>query len=381
MKPEALISPHNDMALWTAMFVLVAFAFWAERTRLGKSVSGIMLAIAVSMTLSNLNILPKSAPAYDVVWTYLIPLSIPLLLFKADLRRIIPETKGMLLAFLFGALGTTVGAVIGVHVLPLGESAPSLAGIFSATYIGGSMNMAAVGAALGVHKDLLTASVAADNFVGVLYLALLAMMPMFTFLRRWIPSDIIERAEKSADAEAEHSVEHSALNPFHIALALSLSFAICTASNALSAYLGIGTYNILFVTAFSVLIANAIPQHMKKLEGDYETGLIFMYLFFIIVGAGADIAAMFENALIIAAFCAIILFFHMVTIFGAGWFFKLDLAEIIIASNACSSGPASAVALAAGKSWKELITPAVMLGVFGYVIANFIGISLAGLLS
>jgi uncharacterized membrane protein len=59
--------------------------------------------------LSNFSIIPKSAPAYDVIGGYLLPLAIPLLLFKADLRQIIPETKGLLIAFLFGTLGTILG--------------------------------------------------------------------------------------------------------------------------------------------------------------------------------------------------------------------------------------------------------------------------------
>ena len=33
-------------------------------------------------------VIPSSAPAYDVVWTFLVPLAIPLLLFTADLKQV-----------------------------------------------------------------------------------------------------------------------------------------------------------------------------------------------------------------------------------------------------------------------------------------------------
>ena len=43
--------------------------------------------------------LPTQAPIYDVTWTYLVPLAIPLLLLRADLRRILREAGPTLVAF------------------------------------------------------------------------------------------------------------------------------------------------------------------------------------------------------------------------------------------------------------------------------------------
>lgn len=378
---ELLLLPEWSFLLWAVMFGLVAFAFWAETTRVGRNVSGVMLALALAMLLSNIGLIPKSAPAYGIVWSWLVPLAIPLLLFKADLRRIIPETGGMFIAFLLGVTGTVIGTVIGVMILPLGDEAGKLAGIFSATYIGGSMNMAAVAEVVQIDSALLTASVAADNVVGVVYLGLLAVMPAMALLRRWLPSAIIEAAEENDKLEVVHEAESSNLNLLHISFALFLGLLICALGNALANLAGVSNYGILFITAITVAIANIFPRQLRKLEGDYEIGMLFMYLFFIIVGAGADIARLLDSALIIALFSVIIISCHFLAIFGGSRFFKLDLAEVIIASNACVGGPAPAAALAAGKRWPTLITPAVMLGVFGYVIANFIGVTMATLFS
>lgn len=100
---------------------------------------------------------------------------------KGHLKRVISETGGMLIAFFFGAIGTTVGALLGYFLLPLGEHAPKLAGVFSATYIGGSMNMAAVSQSVSLDPAVAVASVAADNVVGVVYLAFLALVPSMVF--------------------------------------------------------------------------------------------------------------------------------------------------------------------------------------------------------
>ena len=159
-----LIGPENHWWLWTVLLAAGAFGLWSERTRWGARLSGAVVAIGATMLLSNLGVIPVRAPAYDVVWSYLVPLAIPLLLLRADLRRILREAGPTLLAFAVGAVGTVVGTVIAYRVVPLGEEGWKLASIFSATYIGGSMNYAAAAEAVGLRSgDLLSAGVAADN--------------------------------------------------------------------------------------------------------------------------------------------------------------------------------------------------------------------------
>jgi len=374
----SLISPDWHFAVWASLLAVASFGLWAETNRLGRTLSGVVIAMGGAMILSNIGIMPKAAPAYDVVWTYMVPMAIPMLLFKADLRRIIPETKGMLAAFLLGAVGTFCGALIGFGLLPLGEGGAAITGAMAASYIGGSMNYAAVGEVLEIESSLFLAGAAADNVIGVLYMAGLALMPALGFLRRWLPSPIIEAAERDVELEIEHKVETVNLNLLHISLSLLLSLTICAVSYMLAGWLDITRFSILFITGITVAVANLFPKAMEVLEGDFEVGILMMYLFFVTVGASADIAAMVDSAMIIVLLVTIIVVVHMVVVFVGSRFFKLDLAEVIIASNACSAGPTTAAALAASKGWRSLVTPAVMCGVFGYVIANFVGVFLGG---
>ncbi|MBL4893322.1 MAG: DUF819 family protein [Emcibacter sp.] len=374
-----LIHADWTFALWAALMFLAALGFWADKTRLGSNISGAAIILATAMALSNFGVLPKEAETYNVIWSYLVPLAIPLLLLKADLRRVISETKGMLAAFFLGAIGTTLGALIGYYLLPLGEQAPKLAGVFSATYIGGSMNMAAVTQAVELDPSIAAASVAADNVVGVMYLAFLALVPSLAFAQRWFekskPSVSNTEKDSPSDLREEHVV---AIDLKSMGLALGLSFAICAVGKYLADMFNVGGYSIMFITAITILLANIFPKQLKRLKGDYEVGLFFMYLFFAAIGISADLVAMLDKAVIIAVYAAIIVVCHAVVIFGAGRFFKLDLMEVVIASNACASGPAGAAALAAGKGRRDLVAPAVLLGVFGYAVANFVGVGLSG---
>ncbi len=373
-----LIQAEWTLALWAALMFLAALGFWSDRTRIGRNVSGVAIILAVAMASSNLGVLPKSSDAYNVVWIYLVPLAIPLLLFKANLRSVLAETGSMMAAFILGAIGTTIGALLGYWVLPLGEHGSDLAGIFSATYIGGSMNMAAVGQALEVDPSVMTASVAADNVVGVMYLAFLAMVPTLALFRWWY------RNSRQADASLQQTNEQiaaennaSELNLAHAGFALGLSFLICAISTVLAERLGVGSYSILFITALALILANLFPRQLAQLKGDYEIGIFFMYVFFAAIGISADIGAMISSALILAVYTVIIIICHATLIFAGSRWFKLELMEVVIASNACAAGPASAAALAAGKGRRDLVAPAVLLGVFGYAVANFVGIGLA----
>ena len=378
MSYAPLIRPEWTFVLWAVLALLAALGFWSERTRIGRHVSGAAILLVGGIALSNLGVLPRSAPAYDAVWSYLVPLAIPLLLLKADLRRVITETRSMLSAFLFGAAGTVLGALLGLWLLPLGEHAAKLAGVFSATYIGGSMNLVAVSQAVELEPTLASAAVAADSVVGVLYLAFLAAVPSLALFRRWFafeaaaPQVAGETAPQPADAAVR-------LDLAHLGAALGLAFLICAAGEALAQAFGLQSYTILFTTTLTVVLANLFPRQLGALQGDRETGMLFMYVFFAAIGLSADIGAMLDKAIMIAALAALILLCQALLLFVSSRLRRIDLLETVIASSACAGGPATAAALAASRARPDLVAPAVLLGVFGYVIANFIGIAIARL--
>lgn len=381
MISQSFIQADWTLALWAFLVGITAFGFWAETTKFGRNLSGAAVVICTSMLLSNLNILPQSAEAYGVVWAYLVPLAIPLLLLKANLRRLFSETGGMIIAFVMGVIGTTFGAVLGYMLLPLGVEGHKLAGVFSATYIGGSMNMAAVMQSVDLSPSVASASIAVDNVIGVVYLTFLAIIPSIAFFRWWLNAAIPAKGGYQEDISEEPQEKHVSLNLQHLGVALALAFCLCALGTSFAELLGVGGYSILFITALTLAVANFFPQLTQKVQGDYEIGIFFMYLFFAAIGATADLSAMFKNAAVIGAYASLIIVCHGLVIFGVSRFFNLKLFDVIVASNACVIGPASAAALAAGKGRSDLVTPAILLGVMGYAVANFIGVGLSLILA
>ena len=55
------------------------------------------------------------------------------------------------------------------------------------------------------------------------------------------------------------------------------------------------------------------------------------------------------------------------------YFFKFNLEDAIIASNANIGGPTTAAGMAISQGWVKLVGPAMLVGVLGYVVGNYAG--------
>ena len=366
---NTLISPDQTWALWAVLLSAAAFGLWAERTRWGSRLSGAVIAIGTTFVLSNLRVIPAEAPAYGAVWSYLVPLAIPLLLFKADLRRIIREAGPTLIAFLAGAVGTVLGTWIAFQIVPLGEEGWKLAGIFCATYVGGSLNYMASAEALGLRSgDLLAAGVAADNLAMTLYFLVLFSLPSLPWLRRRYVNRVIEN-----DIEPDESGPRISVRS--MATAIAIAATVCAVGYGLAEALGVGSSGILVMTALIVAGATLFPRRMGALAGAHELGVLLMQVFFAAIGASASIILVITHGVMLFVFAIAILAVHLVFILVACRLLGLDLAEIVIASNANMGGPASAAAMAVARRWEALVIPAILCGTLGYAIATFVGVA------
>jgi uncharacterized membrane protein len=379
----ALIGADQTFALSAVMMVTVAFGLWAESRSWGQKLGGPMILLAIAMALSNLQIIPYSAPVYDSLAGILVPMAIPLLILRADFKTIFSESGPMFVTFLVATGATIIGAFAGALVINLGPLEAEIAGTVASSYIGGSLNYVATANVVGLNESsIYMAGLSADAVGAVFFLVLLMLMPAIRFIRNALPSKFIG-ANGSEETEKSAVVAPPEVQPFNlrqIANGLAVSLAVCAVSMLLTAVLDMESLFILIVTALSLLVANFAKPILRHVSSEFEVGTLFMYLFFVIIGAGANLADVMSSAFPILLFIMVMVVVHLVVIVAVGKLMKLDLAEVMIASNACILGPAPAAALAASKGWRPLVTPGIMVGLFGYAIATFIGVTLTTLL-
>ena len=375
----ALIPASQSAALAAVVFGLAWLGFWIDRQPIASRVPGVPWVIAGGLLLSNTAVIPNEAPVYGFVGQYLLPLGVACLLFKANLRAIFSLSGWVLAAFLAPSAGLCLGAIAGFYLFDLGPAGAKVAGTYAGAFIGGVVNFVAIAEAVRMTPTEFSVSLGASAPVSVLGLLALVSLPSIPFIRRRIASRIIDEAERPA-AEGG-AVEGTPFRLDHVAATIAIGLAVCAVAEFICARYGLGTYRLFVVTIMVVALANALPRFFGALQGDFQTGMLCMYAFFAMIGAGTDAVSFVRSAPILFVFCAFMIAVHFVVLLIAARVFRWDLAEVVIGSAAAIVGPAAGAGIASAKGWRTLITPAISVGILGYVVANFIGVAIYRLLS
>jgi uncharacterized membrane protein len=380
----SLISADQTFQLAAILLALAAFGFWVETTRVGQKLSGVLIILFLAVVLSNIKLIPHSANMYGSIGSLLVPLAIPMLLFQADLKRVLAEIGPMLKAFIASAGVISVSIVLLTVLFDIGEYEAEVAGTLAASYIGGSLNFVATAQAVELNSNPshYVAALTADTIGAIFFMLVLMLMPALAFVRRAMPSAYISNDGVALGRKENTEMETTAttFNIIGLAAALATSMVICALGQVIASAIGMDNYFILIITILALIIANFAKPLVRRFSAEFEVGTFFMYLFFVTIGASADLTTIAGIALpYVLLICGSVgIFFVLIIIVGK--ILRLDLAELMIASNACILGPATAAALAAGQGWRDLVTPGMLTGILGYSIGTFVGVAITQLL-
>ncbi|CAI9274040.1 unnamed protein product [Lactuca saligna] len=359
-----LISPNDHWGIWTALFATGAFGLWSERTKIGGMISAALVSILLGLAASNMGIIPHEAHAYSIVMEFILPLTIPLMLFRADMRNVIKSTGKLLLAFLIGSVATTFGTLVAFWIVPmrsLGQDSWKIASALMASYIGGAINYVAVSDALGVSPSVVAAGVAADNVICAIY-----FMVLFA-LGSKIPSEALPPTE-----DPRNNLEGNVAT-IQTATALAVSFAICKVSTHIIQVLKLPGGTLPAITATVVILATLLPRQIGYLApaGDVVAA-ISIQVFFAVLGASGSIWNVIMVAPSVFVFAFIQITVHLLVILGLGKLLRLDLKLLLLASNANIGGPTTASGMATAKGWGSLVIPGILVGIFGISTATYL---------
>ena len=396
-----LISADNHLLLWTFLMLAASVAIYIElNCRWAAKIPGAVLALLIALAASNFGLIPTDAPAYDAVWGYIVPLAIPLLLFQLDLHALFKESGRLLIIFLISSVGTMLGALIGFFMLK--DHIPELSkitGMISASYTGGGVNFAAMTARLEPSKDITAATIVADNLMMACYFFILIGISGSYAVRKIWGSPYQDELDKNGTSNQNMAADYWQTKPISlqsIALSLGASMAIVavafTVSKWLKGILGEGSNmatNMLFslvtdkyllLTSLTLLVIALFRNGVRKLDGSQELGTYGIYLFFVVIGIPASIPLIIQNAPLLFVFTLTVAMVNLLITLIFGKLLKFSIEEIVLACNANVGGPTTAAALAIGKGWRDLIGPILLIGTVGYIIGNYVGMFIYGLI-
>lgn len=401
---NTLVSPENTWVLMSVMLISVAVSVYLEQTYAWASrISGAVIALIFALVLVNTNIIPPHAELYDdIVWGYVVPIAIPLLLLQTNIVKIWRETGRLLVIFLIGAAGTICGALIGCVLLGSAiDGLPKVAAMMTGSYIGGGVNFTALADAFKVSGTLVSSTIVADNLNMAIYFLILLAIAGNAFFRRIYTHPLIDAVEKNGESDEGKTLAaqywgRKDISLRDIAMCVTYAVVVVTVSKFIGATLGtvispdanwftkmcntfLGSQYV-WITLISMIFATFFEKQASAMNGAQEIGTFFIYMFFFVIGVPASIMEILTNAPLLFVFCLVMVVVNMLFCLIGGKMLGFALEDILIASNANIGGPTTAAGMAISQGWNALVGPAMLVGTLGYVIGTYLGIIVGSLL-
>ncbi len=376
----------NSLFILAVLCLNVVLSEWLVRRTFCRHFGTALLVIIVTAVASNAGLIPASGtpvPVYDAVFKYLAPVGIFWLLLKVNLRDILRAGLPVLVMFLIGSLGTTVGVVVGMWAIggaeSIGVSYGHVGAMFVGTYTGGSVNFNALAFHYGVAEDgtLYTTSMVADNIATAVWMVATIAIPR-TLLSVWPRRRAAVLQAPASEPATDAADDRETLDPLALALMLAAGAGALLVSNLVVDSLserGIQVPSILIITTIALILAQ-IPA-VGRLKGARLLGMFSVYVFLAVIGSQCDLWALGRVgglAVTMVAFVTVVVAVHGVITFGAGAILRVDLDVVAVASQANIGGGTSALALARSLNRPDLVLPAILIGSLGLALGTYLGL-------
>ncbi|PZX59223.1 putative membrane protein [Algoriphagus ratkowskyi] len=363
--------------------IFVLMSVWLAKFRGWKALGTPILVILIAAIASNFGIIPTATsgnPVYTGVFMYLAPMGIFIALLEVDLKSLKKAGGPILFMFGIGGLGTIIGVLVAWFLVQpaaeIGSMANAVAGMYTGTYIGGSLNFNAIALSYQVNEnaDLYAATTVVDNLIGMPWIIATLILPKY--LQRFFP----RKKLMSADNELQKIKKHEAISMSGMATILGLAFL----SLAFSKFVFLAfpqIPEIITLTTLALILAQ-LP-FAKKLSGTHTIGFFLILLFLATIGTLCDLGTLSgigELAATLFLFVTIIVLIHGLVIFGVGALFKVDWDVIAVASQANVGGNTTALAAAESLDRPDLLIPGVLVGSLGNALGTYAGFFIAGML-
>ena len=362
--------------------IAVFFANWLTRFPWGKTVGTPIWVILICALLSNLGVIPSAmegSPVYDGVFLYLAPLGIFIALLEVDLKSVKKAGLPLLLMFLLGSLATVIGVIVSWFLVnpavQIGDLAPAVAGVFTGTYIGGSINFNAIALHYEVNQsgNLYAAATVVDNLIGTPWIIATLILPKY--LQKLFPR---KKLASAYSGEKSQGIEYVSISS--LASLLALGLLGITVSKVLVGWFP-QVPEIIFLTTLALILAQ-FPS-VQQLYGKHTIGFFMILIFLAVIGTLCDFGALAQTGELagtLMLFVGLLVLIHGLVIFGVGAMLKMDWDVIAVASQANVGGNTTAIAAAESLNRPDLLIPGVLVGSLGNALGTYVGFVVAGLL-
>jgi len=265
----------------------------------------------------------------------------------------------------------------------IGGETSKLAGMLIGVYTGGTINLAAIAAALRTSAPLYVAANAADMVFSGLYLLFLMTVGK-GLIRAVLPHSVQVDATTAIDAyEGSTSfrgvLARGATGPLAAAFALAVVIGAAGASLTLVLPGSWGTIAaILAITTLS--ITASFSRRVKAIGYSFALGNYLILVFCLAVGSMANLSTLASTAPAVAGFVAFAILGSLALHVLLAAIFHIDADTMMITSVAGICSPPFVPVISASLGNRGVLVPGVITGIIGWVIGTYLGIGVALLL-
>ena len=378
----------TDGFTYVAVLILLAGALVTLEKGTGwalfRYLPAVVLVYLISMLLCTVGTWDMAAtkPAYAGLKNSLTYAMVFTMLLRCDIRKVLKLGPRMLLGFFSASVTIMIGFIVAFLVMKnfIGGDSWMALGALCGSWLGGSGNMVAVQAALGVSEADMGYALVVDSIdysIWVMFLLwLITLAPRFN---KWNKADTTQLDAVSRSLEEDAKLNMGAITFQSLILLLGTALVVSAVGanvgkmlNAAVPFFDKATWTILFITALG-LIGAVSP--LGRVAGSAEMSNVLLYSVIALLASRASLLELGDAPYwILTGF--IILGVHFTLMFLLARLFKLDMFTACVASLANIGGTASAPVLA-GTYSGSLVPVGILMALMGYVIGTPFGILVA----
>jgi uncharacterized membrane protein len=364
----------------------------AKKWPIIEKISPMVILYIIGLTIGNIGIVGESAKAVCTnVSNVVVLLSIPLMLLGCDFSKW--STGTVLKVFLVGLFSVLAVTVVGFFMfrgqaVEAGLDTADFARVSAAMtgiYTGGIPNFAPVSKAVNLPQHLFLMVSGYDLVVTSLYLIFIVVLgrPLVQWL--FHKKVDIDSTQETQDETVTTKTDNKSFwqKVGNRAIGIGVAVLLVAAAYGLSLLLPIENNTaviIITLTTLSLLLSFWKP--IKKLEGTFDVGLYFVYVFCLAVATMVNVHDLeFSKYLFILYYIAFAVFGSLVLQILFAKIFKIDGDMTLAASISLINSPPFVPMVAAVLHNKDVILPGIAIGLLGYAVGNYLGIGIFMMLS
>jgi uncharacterized membrane protein len=374
------MSETVEFIILIGSFVLIPLLiiFLVNNYSIFKKIGGIVLSYIVGLLIGNIGILDSSYHSFQETFSGVaVLIAIPMLLFSINIGSLLKSTGSVIKCLIGGLLSVILTVSIGYSIWSGSE--PEMwktSGMLVGVYTGGTPNLASIQAALEVSPEHFILLNTYDILLSSIFLLLIFTIgkPLFGWFLGLTPvnnkSDYYSHQTQKTGKKWIQIMHAFIASIVIVAISAAISFLINGSVNMLTVILSLTTFSI---------IASLIPK-LNANDYAFDTGMYFIYVFSVGVASLADLSSFKNEVPHILQYLTFVvfgsLFLHIL------WckLFKLKGDLLMVTSVALICSPPFVPMLANKIGNKNLILGGLTVGLIGYAIGNYLGISIAYIL-